>query len=182
VLVRSVALAAASALAVGACADEEADPGAEAATSLVAVLAERLDVDVDEIEVDCPEDLEVEPGLAFTCSVTVEGADPVDLPLVVGDGGEIEQQRAVIPTAAAEAYLDAELEVPAEGPVDSDCGEVVLLVADVGDELRCEVRRSLDGATLPVVVTVLSLDGSVRYRVEAPAAGSPAVTVTPAPP
>jgi hypothetical protein len=71
-----------------------------------------------------------------------------------------------VPTEAAEAYLVAELSTVAEGPVQVDCGVAPWLVADVGDDLRCEVVRGSDGAVLPVVVTVLALDGTVRYRVE----------------
>jgi hypothetical protein len=180
---RAALLALAVVVAAAGCGATEAepDPIGEAEAGIAAVLAERLDVAEDEILVACPADLEVEVGTAFACAVTIGAADPVDVDLAVEADGTVELQRAVIPTDAVETYLAAELAGPAEGPVEPDCGEPPLLVADVGDELRCEVVRTADGAVRPVVVTVLALDGTVRYRVEAPAAPT-TTTATTAPP
>lgn len=161
-----------------ACGEEEVDPGAEAAAGVAAVLAERLDASPDEVVVTCPDDVSVEPGIDFVCAVAVAGADPVDIDLAVGDDGTVQLRRAVVPTEAAEAYLVAELTAPAEGPVTADCGSAPLLVADVGTDVRCEVVRSSDGAVRAVTVTVLALDGTVRYRVEAAAAAPPVTTTT----
>jgi hypothetical protein len=80
---------------------------------------------------------------------------------------------------AVEAYLAAELAAPAEGPVDPDCGDDVLLVADVGDELRCTVVRSVDGVDRDVIVTVLGVDGTVRYQVQGPTTTTTTATTTP---
>lgn len=170
-----VALAGAGFMA--ACGEEAdvADPGAEAEAGVQAVLVERLDAEPEEIVVTCPDDLAVEPGTTFTCAVSVTEAEPVDVDLAVGADGVVELRRAVVPTGAAETYLEDELTGPAEGPVTVDCGDVPLLVADVGDELECDVTRSDDGSIRPVVVTVLTLDGTVRYRVEA----APTTTSTP---
>lgn len=156
-------------LVFAACGDDEApDPGQEAAAGVAAVVAERLDVEAQDVRVACPVGLDVEVTSTFTCSVAVPGADPVDLELSVAADGTVELQRAVVPTEAAEEYLVGELSGPAEGDVEVDCGEAPLLVADVDDDLRCEVVRVADGAVRSVVVTVLALDGTVRYRVEAP--------------
>ena len=173
------------AVVLGGCGDDEPpDPGAEAADGVAAVLAERLDTTPEEIAVTCPDDVAVDPGGEFVCQVAVAGAEPVELDLVVGADGTVELRRAVIPTQAAEAYLADELAGPAEGPVTAECGSAPLLVADVGDDLRCEVVRSSDGAVHAVTVTVLALDGTVRYRVEAAGAvpGATTTTGTTAPP
>lgn len=146
--------------------DEEPDPVAEAEVGIAAVVAERLDAKGTDVAVDCPAELELAPGTEFACAITVAGAEPVDVALAVTADGAVELRRAVIPTAAAEAYLAAELAGPAESPVEPDCGDTVLLVADVGDDLRCQVIRASDGSVYPVILTVLSLDGTVRYRVE----------------
>ena len=172
------AVALAAAVLVLGCGEDEVDPGAEAAEGVAAVVAERLDTAPDDVAVTCPEDVAVEPGAEFACRVVVADAEPVDLDLVVGADGTVELRRAVIPTAAAEAYLVGELAGPAEGPVTADCGATPLLVADVGDDLRCEVVRSSDGAVHTVTVTVLALDGTVRYRVEAAGAVPSATTTT----
>jgi hypothetical protein len=161
----SVALLTLAALA--ACGGDEVDPGVEAAAGVAGVVAERLGTDAADVAVTCPEDLDVEATPTFTCSVAVGDAEPVDVPLSVEKDGTVELRRAVVPTEAAEAYLEAELAGPAEGEVDADCGRAPLLVADVGDDLACEVVRTADGAVRAVTVTVLGLDGTVRYRVEA---------------
>jgi hypothetical protein len=163
------------------CGEAKPDPAAEAASGVRSVLAERLDSDPDDVIVTCPEDLDVDPGVTFACAVGVAGAAPVDIDLAVAADGTVELRRAVVPTSAAEAYLVAELAGPAEGPVTADCGAAPLLVADVGDELRCEVVRSSDGAVRTVTVTVLGLDGTVRYQVEAEAATTTTVPTTTVP-
>jgi len=172
------------AIVLAACGDDAPDPVSEAETGVAAVIADRLEAGAGDVVVTCPEDVEIEAGAAFTCAVAVGGADSVDVPLAVTADGTIELRRAVVPTAAAEAYLAAELAGAAEGPVEPDCGDAPLLVADVGAELRCEVVRTADGAVRPVVITVLALDGTVRYRVEPPATvpGSTSTTSTTSPP
>jgi hypothetical protein len=167
--------------ALAACGDDDPppDPAAETEAGIRTVLAERLATDARDVAVRCPDDVEVVAGTAFTCSVAVAGAAPFDVDLGVADDGTVELRKAVIPTADAEAYLADKLAGPAEGPVVPDCGDAPVLVAAVGDELRCQVVRTGDGATSTVVLTVLGLDGNVRYRVE------PVVTTTtalPAPP
>jgi hypothetical protein len=169
---------------VAACGDDAPDPVTEAETGVAAVIADRLEAGAGDVVVSCPDELDIVAGAAFTCAVAVGGAASVDVPLAVAADGTIELRRAVVPTAAAESYLAAELAGAAEGPVEPDCGEAPLLVADVGEELRCEVVRTSDGAVRPVVVTVLALDGTVRYRVEPPATvpGSTSTTSTTSPP
>lgn len=175
-----------AALAIGcttvACGEDEPDRVAEAEAGVAAVIAERLDAKGEDVVVTCPEELELEPGTEFACSVRVGPAEPVDVALAVSSGGTVELRRAVIPTSAAEAYLASELAGPAEGPVEPDCGDQPLLVADVGGELRCEVVRTADGAVRPVVLTVLALDGTVRYRVEAAPPPTTAPTTAPTAP
>jgi hypothetical protein len=176
----AVRLAASLAAAMVGCGDDQPDPAAEAAAGVAAVLRERLGPDAGEIVVTCPEDLPIETVAEFVCDVAVGDAEPVQVDLAVAADGTVRLRRAVVPTAAAEAYLVGELAGPAEGPVEVDCGAAPLLVADVGDPLRCEVVRTADGAVHGVVVTVLALDGTVRYDVEpaGPVAGSADTTTT----
>ena len=177
---RAAVLTAVVAGLIAACgAEEEADPGAEAEAGVQAVLVERLDADPEDIVVTCPDDLAVAPGSTFACSVAVGEADPIDVDLAVADDGVVELRRAVVPTSAAETYLEGELAGPAEVPVTVDCGDAPLLVADVGDELQCDVTRTDDGTVRPVVVTVLALDGTVRYRVDAAATTSSTIAPPP---
>jgi hypothetical protein len=159
---------------VAACGDGGPTATEEAEAGVAAAVAERLasvappssSGAAPQVVADCPDDVDVTAGVEFRCQVAVGDAEPVELALVVGEGGRVELRQAVIPTAAAEAYLADELAVAAEGPVTPDCGERPLLVVEVGDELRCEVVRDADGVEHSVVITVLAADGTVRYRVE----------------
>ena len=163
------------------CGDDPPDPAAEAEAGVAAVIAERLGPDAGDVVVNCPEDLPIDAVVQFVCDVAVGDAEAVPVDLSVSPDGTVRLLRAVVPTGAAEDYLAAELTGPAEGPVEVDCGTAPILVADVGDPLRCEVVRTADGAVHGVVMTVLALDGTVRYAVEpaAPVAGSTATTTTP---
>jgi hypothetical protein len=156
--------------ALGACGDDGQDVATEAEAGVVAVLAERLDVPVSGIAVACPDDLDLEPGSAFSCDVGVtgDGTATYEAPieLAVADDGTIELQRAVIPAAAARDYLTAELEPTAEGPVSVDCGPDALLVRSVGESFDCTATRTADGVQFRVVVNVVAVDGTVDYRVE----------------
>lgn len=168
----ALALVGAATLALGlaACGDDEPSAVEQAEAGIADVVTERLGDDAPgDVVADCPDDAAVEPGATLRCEVVVGDDDPVTLELAVGDDGGVDLQHAVIPTAAAEAYLARELATAAEGPVTPDCGDTALLVADVGAELRCDVVRQSDGAARSVVVTVLSNDGTVRYVVEAAA-------------
>jgi hypothetical protein len=180
----AVLAVAVTAAASAGCGDDTADPAAEAAAGVQAVLVERLATEPEQVVVTCPEDLAVDPGVTFSCSVAVAEAAPVDVDLAVAADGTVELRRAVVPTRAAEDYLVGELLGPAEGPVTADCGNAPLLVADVGTDLRCEVVRGSDGEVRTVTVTVLALDGTVRYRVEAAGTvtGSAGPTSTTLPP
>jgi len=173
---RSLGAAVAAVLLAAGCGGDDPTAVEEAEDGIASVVAERLDdagAEVDDVEVRCPDDAEIEAAATLRCDVVVDGADPVVVDLVVGAAGEVQLQRAVIPTAAAEAYLTGELTGPAEGPVEPNCGAAPLLVASIGDELRCEVVRASDGAVRTVVVTVLAVDGTVRYVVETPAPVAP---------
>lgn len=154
-----------------ACGDDSPSPAEEAEAGIAAVVAERLasaGTTSGAVAATCPDDLDPSVGETFACEIVVGDSDPVVVELSVQGSGTVELRRAVIPTAAAEDYLVGELETPAEGPVSVDCGDAPLLVADVGDELRCEVARRSDGALRTVTVTVVATDGTVRYVVEAP--------------
>lgn len=154
-------------LGLAACGDDGPSAVEEAEAGIADVVARRLGAAAGHVVAACPDDAAVEPGVTLRCQVVVGGDAPVTLDLAVGDDGGVDLQHAVIPTAAAEAYLARELATAAEGPVSPDCGDTALLVAAVGDQLRCSVVRQSDGAVRSVVVTVLSNDGTVRYLVEA---------------
>lgn len=180
--VAAVATVVVAGVALAACGDD-GDPTGEAEAGVAAVLAERLAVPISDLQVTCPEDLDLEPGATFGCEILVRGdAAGVTLDLAVADDGTIELQRAVIPADAAEEYLAAELAPTAEGPVSVDCGAQRLLVRSVGETFECTATRSADAVAFHVVVDVTAVDGSVHYRVERTTTTTAATTPTTAPP
>lgn len=155
------------ALLVAGC-DSGPTPVDEAEAAIAGLVAARVDADVEDVVAACPDDATLEAGTELTCTVAVDGEQPVEVAFVFGDeeGSPAELRRAVIPTADAETYLAGELEVAAEGPVELDCGTGSLLVRNVGGTFRCRVERVADGAEFTVTVTVVGLDGTVRHRVD----------------
>ena len=169
-------------VAIAACGDGQ-DVVAEAETGVATVLAERLGVPVSAITVTCPEDLQLDPGVAFSCGVVLAGdgesTSEVTIDLAVADDGTVELQRAVIPVDAAEAYLAAELEPTAEGPVTVDCGADRVLVRSVGESFDCTATRTADGVQFHTIVDVTAVDGTVNYRVERTTTTAPPTTAPP---
>ena len=158
------------AVSASACGDDQ-DVVAEAEAGVATVLADRLAVPASAIAVTCPEDLELDPGVAFTCGVTLtdDSAAPtseVGIDLAVAEDGTVQLQRAVIPVEAAEAYLATSMEPTAEGPVTVDCGAERLIVRSVGETFECTATRTADGVQFHTIVDVTAVDGTVNYRVE----------------
>jgi len=165
---RAAAAGAAVLAVLAGCGEDGQTSAEEAEAGIAAAVGDRLRGAGDgsvAVVASCPEDLDIEEARTFRCEVTVEGGEPLAVDLAVDATGTVDLRQAVIPTDAAEDYLAGELATPAEGPVTVDCGDAPLLVADVGDEVTCDVVRDADGAARTVVVTVLTTDGTVRYEV-----------------
>jgi hypothetical protein len=143
-----------------------ADRVGETEDAVAAVLAERLDHEIDAVEVTCPDDADLADGASLECEVAVDGEGPQALALEIGAEGNARLISAVIPTSAAEAYLVDELAGPAQSDVEVDCGDAPLLIGAVGDTFTCEAVRASDGAAFDVTVELTAVDGTVRYRVE----------------
>lgn len=157
-----------AALVLAACGGGETEPVDAVESGLAAVVAERLDVAAATVVVVCPPGRDVDAGAELECSVAVgagEAATTVTVPLAIGSDGEVVLRSAVVPSAAAEAYLAGELAVAAEGPVEVACGTDALLVIPVDATFACAATRA-DGSAFTVTVTVEALDGAVRYKVE----------------
>jgi hypothetical protein len=170
---------------LGACSD--ADRIGEAEEGIASVLGERLGDDATAVAVTCPDDARLDPGATLECEVAIDDADPQAVAFAIGEEGSVSPAVAVIPTAAVERYLVAELAAAAEGEVTADCGDATLVVHDVGETFECTVVRASDAAEFDVTVEIRSLDGSVTYTVvattttttTAPPAVDPAATTVP---
>lgn len=129
-----------------------------------AVIAGRLDPDVSS-EIVCPGASRPDPGEAVTCRASVDGGASEPFTLTADESGALVFDTAVLDRAAVEAFLVGELEVPAEGPVEVDCGDVAVLAGEVGDVLLCDAVRVADGAAYDVVLQIRSTDGELDYEV-----------------
>lgn len=167
------------AIGVGACGGD-ADRSAEAERQVSAALADRFD-GPDAVEVDCPDDVDLEAGTSITCDLAVDGSTPQPATFDVDQDGVLVLTVSVMPTAVLESYLVGELTTSAEGPVTATCGAEPLLIGAVGATFPCSAVRVDDGAAFDVPVEVAALDGSVRYDV-APVTTVPTTVVTTPPP
>lgn len=172
---RHLAVLAAALVALGACGSS--DRIGEVEQAIAAVLADRVALPDGSLVVTCPGDTDLDAGSRLECDVAVDGADGQPVALVVDDGGTVRLESAVIPTGAAEQYLSAELQGPAEAGVAVSCGEEPLLVHAVGSTFTCDAVRTTDSTSFEVTVEVTGSDGTVRYRVE-----QPTTTATSGPP
>ena len=171
--VRPLSALALGVLLVASC--SETDRVGEAEEGIAAVLETRLDSAA--VGVTCPDDAALDEGATLTCAVAVGGAEPVDVPFEIGEGGSVRLAAAVLPTPSVEEHLRTELAASAEGEVAVECGDAPVLVRTVGGTIPCDVTRAIDGVGLLVQVEVQSLDGSVTYTV-----ASTTVPATPAGP
>lgn len=142
---------------------QDADRVAEAERQVVAALADRFD-DPDAVEVTCPDDLDLEPGSALACDLTVGDGTPQRAEFDINEDGILVLANAVIPTAAAEAYFVERLVGPAEGEVTVDCGDEPLIVGGVGDAFSCTAVRTADGTSFTVTADITGLDGAVQLQ------------------
>lgn len=157
----------------------DSDRSAVAERQVRSALADRFE-DPDAVEVDCPDEVGVEPGTSITCDLTVDGSAPKAATFDVGEDGVLVLTAAVMPTGALEDYLVGELGSAAEGPVTATCGADPLLIGPVGDTFPCSVVRVDDGQAFDVPVEVAAIDGTVTYDVIPVTAGATTTTAVPA--
>jgi hypothetical protein len=139
------------------------DPDVEAAVA--GLVADRLGGGTGEVVASCPGVEDPQPGDTVRCRVGVGGGASTPVDFTVDDDGTLVLESAVLDRAGVEGFLAGELEDDAEGAVDVDCGDEVVLVASVGGLLACEAVRVADDVVFDVTVEVVSADGELAYEV-----------------
>lgn len=115
-------------------------------------------------EASCPEDLELEEGMRFRCTLKIAGVPaPYAVRLTNVDADRItinlEPARALIATPIVVDLVRGGLRPRFRDEANVSCGEEQLIVADTGTKIGCVVE--IDGERRQVVARVANRDGKV---------------------
>jgi hypothetical protein len=113
---------------------------------------------------ECPNQVDRGTGGSFVCNVQIDGQDlPVRVSQIDEDGTvRFEQQRMVFESSRVAAQVASEVGREAGQLVTASCGESVLIVVDVDDEVRCVVVDENGGRL--VVVARLGDEGVLSVQ------------------
>jgi len=103
--------------------------------------------------VRCPDEVPLEQGLVFFCTVDVDGAAlRINLRQTDDEGAvRFDQAQAVLLTPKVEEFVRTYLEENGEPGSQADCGEAAVLIRTPGKEVQCQVQYA-DGT--PAVATI----------------------------
>lgn len=126
--------------------------------------AERVFEGYDVSEADCPEDIEIEQGNDFDCTIGVAGVDVRVHVTQNDDDGNVtlDQLDAVIDVNKAEAVLADQIGQQAGVTIEVDCGGDDYLAVEVGGGFACEATDGADSRTVDVTVTDAA--GNVEFE------------------
>jgi hypothetical protein len=113
----------------------------------------------------CPDDVTIEKGATFECTVSIEGIEaPYTVTVTENDS---EAETASFHFEPAKAIIDVSIivdfiqgKVSGSGTV--DCGDEKVVIADVGDTIDCTVSDGNDSFDAGMVVK--DLDGTVAFK------------------
>lgn len=112
----------------------------------------------------CPDDVKLEAGGTFTCTVDVEG-QPLRFDVTQDDEkGNVSyvKAQAALDTVKLEASLTGQIKEQTGVDVTVACPGDKVLVKDVGATFPCDATAA-DGTTTVVTVTVDDLDGNISF-------------------
>ena len=120
-------------------------------------------------EATCPEDVDVENGTTFQCSVVVEGVDaPYAITMSEVDEDaenahfDIKPAKPIIDVSKVVAFLESQL-TPDRAGATVDCGNEAVIVAEVGGTIDCTVSDGAESEEVSVLVKdlqgTITLDG-----------------------
>ncbi|MGY1603160.1 DUF4333 domain-containing protein [Geodermatophilus sp. SYSU D00815] len=139
---------------------------AEAESRISALVEEQAGV--APADVTCPADVEAEAGATFSCTATLDG-QPISVSVTqTDDEGNVEftVDNTVVPVAAVEEDISAQIEAEAEGSgvqllTECPADGRTLLVDPADTELTCTVTNADDTSLTADVVVTVGADGTV---------------------
>jgi hypothetical protein len=113
----------------------------------------------------CPDDVEVEEGTTFECTVEVEGVEaPYDVTLNEIDGDTVnfdsKPAKPIINVDLIVDFLRGNLNAQSQG-AEIDCGDETVLVTEVGATIDCTVSDARGSETVSLVVK--NLQGDIGF-------------------
>lgn len=115
--------------------------------------------------VDCPEDVSLEPESVFRCGAEVEGA-PYELEVTIIDAQgrfDYERRHAVMNVVNTELELAAEASDALGFDVQTDCGDLEYLVVSVGNTFQCTLTRVDGGNQRRIEITVANAESVIEW-------------------
>lgn len=120
------------------------------------------------ISVRCPSGTPVVDGQAFVCAATLDGQSlSVDGQVTSANGRyTVKPAAAVIVVARAESVLESDIAAAVHATTTVACAHRTVLVVAAGGSFAC--TATIHGARRAVTVTVVDLQGNVRYSLAPP--------------
>ncbi|MDQ3914405.1 MAG: DUF4333 domain-containing protein [Actinomycetota bacterium] len=116
----------------------------------------------------CPEEVEVEEGTTFECTVEIEGVDaPYTVTLTNVDEDEesvdfnSKPAKPIIDVSLVTEFVRSRLNEQSRG-ADVDCGDAAVLVTEVGSTIECTVSDERGSET--AVLVVKNVEGDVAFQ------------------
>ncbi|HEV2756328.1 MAG TPA: DUF4333 domain-containing protein [Actinomycetota bacterium] len=128
----------------------------------------KVSPDLDVGEATCPEEVEVEEGAKFECTVDIEGVD-APYAVTLTDVNEDEETvnfhsepvKPIIDVSLVVEFLRGNLNEQSQD-AEVDCGDEAVLVTEVGATIECTVSDETDSETVSLVVK--NLEGDVGFQ------------------
>lgn len=170
--VRAIAIGLALACgALTACGDDGAGSGDGRVTDLSELEAKLVEMQEEKspnlsVEgADCPDEVDLDEGSTFECTVTIEGVEAPYAVTLTEDNPEaetgsfhIEPAKAIIDVSIVVNFIQGRVDAGAE----VDCGSEKVIVTDVGGTFVCTISGA--GETNEVEMIVKDIEGTVAFN------------------
>jgi hypothetical protein len=138
------------------------------ASQVTTELVQQYHLSASLISVRCPSGIPVVDGQAFICNATLDGESLSIDGQVTSSSGRytVKPAAAVIVVAHAESVLESDIAAAIHAPTTVACAHRTVLVVAAGGSFAC--TATIHGAHRAVTVTVVDLQGNVRYSLAPP--------------
>lgn len=157
--------------ALGACSAEvsvgsDKEYDAEAVAKMVKETQEEAAPDLEVGTASCPEDVELEEGVEFECTVSVEGTE-APYTVTIGEVGDTSAQYDMAPAQAivrvdkAVGFIEDQAEAQGITGATADCGDQLVLVQEPQTTFDCTLTKG--NRTQDVSLLIEDVNGTVSF-------------------
>lgn len=161
-------LGVAAIVALGACSASVSagsdDYDADSVAAEVAKAQEDVTPDLEVSDATCPDDVDLEEGTEFECTISIEGVEaPYTVTITdVGDTSahyDIDPARSIISVDKVVEFIQGEAAGQGLEGVTVECGDEAIIVQDPKTTFPCTLTT--DGQTQDITMLIKDLDGTV---------------------